>query len=165
MLCLLLTLSLADQIYSHDLPCPLCLLHRVCFVAVGLCLCMNLKNGIKTTHYGLMTLAALLGFATSLRQTLLHIAPGDPGYGHLFLGFHYYIWSAIVFAIIMGLVAVAMLFEHGFNENQPVPSRGKLFTMIFFLGLILVNGISTFVECGIGVCPANPIRYYLLSSL
>ena len=53
-LSVVLILAFADQLSNHDLPCPLCLLQRVCFVAVGLCLCMNLKEGIKTSHYGLM---------------------------------------------------------------------------------------------------------------
>ena len=112
-----------------------------------------------------MTLAALLGFATALRQIFLHIAPGDPGYGHLIFDFNLYVWSAIIFALIIGLIAIALLFENGFTENLQATKCCKLTVMIFFLGLILVNGISTFVECGVKVCPDNPTRYYLLSTV
>ncbi len=162
MVCVILTIAFGDQVYRHDMPCPLCLLQRTGFVAIGLCLCMNLKNGIKTTHYGLMTLAALLGFATSIRQVFLHLAPGDPGYGHLLFGFDLYIWSVTAFTIVIVLIAIAMLFEHGFTQSQQKPGRTIRAIIILFLVLILANLISTFVECGISACPDNPVGYTLL---
>ena len=163
-ICIILTIAFADQLTNHDLPCPLCLLQRICFVAIGLSLCMNLKDGIKIAHYGLMILATILGLAIALRQILLHIAPNDPGYGHLVFGLHMYIWSAIAFTIILGLTAIGMLFESGFTEKQIEPGRGKFALMIIFLLLILANGISTFIECGVLICPDNPIRYNLFGA-
>ena len=163
MVCIILTITFVDQFYQHDLPCPLCLLQRSSFVAVGLCLCMNLLNGIKTTHYGLMILSALLGATTSLRQLFLHITPSDPGYGHLVLGFNLYVLSLIAFLIIIGLIGIAMLFERGFHEAHEQPGPIKFIVVILFLILILANGISTFVECGFFACPDNPVNYYLLS--
>ena len=35
------------------------------------------------------------------RQVLLHILPGDPGYGGEVLGLHLYSWAFIVFATII----------------------------------------------------------------
>lgn len=153
MICIVLLIAFADQLFQHDLPCPLCLLQRVSFIAVGLCLCMNLTNGIHTDHYGLMILAAILGFTTALRQVSLHLAPGDPGFGHLLLGFHLYIWCAITFIIIIGLAAIAMLLERGFTEKQQTPGRKTMALMGLFLVLILANGISTLIECGVLDCP------------
>ena len=31
----------------------------------------------------------------AMRQILLHIMPGDPGYGSALLGYHYYCWAFI----------------------------------------------------------------------
>lgn len=164
LICVMLTSAFAEQLMRHDLPCPICLLQRASFIGIGLCLCMNLKDGIKTFHYGLMLLSAILGFALALRQIFLHIAPGDPGYGQLLFGFHMYIWSAILFTIISGLIGIGLLFEQGFVDNHQEPGRGNIALMIFFLILILANGISTFIECGVNVCPDNPTRYELLST-
>ncbi len=161
----LLIIAFATQLFRHDLPCPLCLLQRICFVAIGLCFCMNLTIGIKPSHYGLMSLSSLLGLGIALRQIFLHLAPGDPGYGQLLLGFHMYIWSAIAFTIILLLIATALLFEQGFIDGRPERRRGKFALMIFFFILILANGISTLIECGTLICPDNPIRYELLETI
>lgn len=161
-ICSLLIVAFIDQLYEHDLPCPLCLLQRICFVGVGLSLCMNLKNGVKTSHYGLMMLSALLGFAIAMRQIYIHMAAGG-GYGNLILGLYMYQWAAITFAIIIGLIAVALLFEQGFYESSKEIKRGKFILMIVFLILILANVISTFIECGFSACPANPINYLLFN--
>jgi len=162
-ICAILILAFADQVYQHDLPCPLCLLQRLGFIAVGLCLCLNLKKGIHVSHYGLMILAAILGFCSALRQISLHTAPGDPGYGHNLLGIPMYVWSAIIFMTIIGCIAIAMLFEPGFTEKQQRIGRKSIALMSIFLILILANGISTLIECGTSVCPGNPLGYRLLS--
>lgn len=162
-ICIILSIAFAGQFYHHDLPCPLCLLQRVSLVGVGICLCMNLKNGIRIAHYGFMILAALIGFSIALRQVFLHLAPGDVGYGHAILGFHLYIWSSIIFILIIGFIAIAMIFERGFAEHQPKPTRKNMLLIGFFLVLILANGISTFIECGFLVCPADPAHYRLLN--
>ena len=153
-----------DQLI-HDLPCPLCLLQRLCFIGAGLGICMNLKAGIKISHYGLMILSGLLGLGTALRQIFLHVSPGDVGYGSPLLGMYFYTWAAISFVIIIGLIAIALIFEQGFTENKIISNRWFNLVMTCFLILILANGISTFLECGAFVCKGNPIHYYLLDSI
>ncbi|AHE67960.1 disulfide bond formation protein B [Legionella oakridgensis] len=160
----ILIFAFADQLFRHDIPCPLCLLQRIAFVGIGLCCCMNLKCGIKPSHYGLMLLSAVLGFAISLRQLFLHMAPGDPGYGPLLFNLHLYTWSAVGFFIILGLIAIAMLLEHGFSDTLIPLGKPTLLLMGGFLILILANGISTFIECGVLICPDNPEHYNLLMS-
>ncbi|MFW2572321.1 disulfide bond formation protein B [Legionella sp. 29fVS95] len=166
LVCAVLLFAFYDQLYNHDLPCPLCLLQRACFIGIGLCLCMNLTTGIKITHYGLMTLTSLLGLGIALRQIFLHVAPGDLGYGSPLLGLYLYTWSAIGFVVIIGVIAIAQLFEQAFLEdNNAPPSRWLYLLMGFFLLLILANGISTFIECGPFVCKSNPQHYYLLDTM
>lgn len=162
-ICMILTFAFIDQIMTHDLPCPLCLLQRTAFVGIGLCLCMNLKDGIKVNHYGFIILTALLGFAVAFRQVFLHIAPGDPGYGPLVFGLHLYNWSAIAFLVVIGLVATGMFMEKGFMPYSKPITKPTTVLMLLFLGLVLANGISTMLECGILVCPDNPVKYEWLS--
>lgn len=159
-----LIIALIIQLSRHDLPCPLCLLQRLCFVGAGLAMCLNLKDGIKTSHYGIITLASILGLTIALRQISLHLGAGDNGYGQLLLGFHLYIWAAIVFTFMIGMVGVALLFEGGFSVNNQPLNRWQFALMILFLILILANGISTFVECSASICPDNPVQYNMLKA-
>ncbi|ARG98373.1 disulfide bond formation protein B [Legionella micdadei] len=162
--CIVLMFAFYQQLITYQLPCPLCLLQRVCFIGVGLCLSMNLKFGIKISHYGLMILSALLGLAIALRQVFLHVSPGDLGYGSPLLGIYLYTWAAIGFGIVIGLIAIALLLEREFTKKSPIPSYWHYLLICFFLILILANGISTFLECGPFICKDNPIHYYLLDS-
>ncbi len=162
---LILVISFLDQLSRHDLPCPLCLLQRIGFVAVGLCMCMNLKMGIKPSHYGLMILSALFGLAVALRQNFLHLTPNDPGYGHLIFGLYAYVWSAIIFTLMLIAIGGALIFERGFGENQLKINRFSVVLILVFLSLILLNGVSTLIECGTLTCKDNPVRYELLKDL
>lgn len=165
-ICFILATAFYCQLINHELPCPLCLLQRVCFVGVGLGLCMNLREGTRISHYGFILFSALLGFAIALRQIFLHISPGDIGYGSPLLGLYLYTWSAIVFLIVIGLVAISLLFEQQFcKKKKTLPlTRPAYFLLSLFLLLILFNGISTFLECGPFVCKDNPVHYYLLDT-
>ena len=162
--CAVLVIVFYQQLLSHKLPCPLCLLQRLCFIGVGLTLCMNLKEGIKPAHYGLMILASLLGLVIALRQIFIHVSPGDLGYGSPLLGLYLYTWSAIGFGIIIGVVAIALLFEDSFKEKSSTAGRFLKLLMSVFLILILANGMSTFLECGLFICKDNPIHYYMLET-
>lgn len=121
---------------------------------------MNLRLGFKPAHYGLMLLQALLGLAIAGKQHLLHTAPNDPGYGSPFLGLYFYTWSALIFLMIVGFIAVAMVLERGLDPQYKTSNKGMMIFMGFFLFLILANGISTFLECGPYICPDNPTTYY-----
>ena len=39
-----LSLAFIDQLYNHDLPCPLCILQRVGFTLIGLMILLNLRS-------------------------------------------------------------------------------------------------------------------------
>ncbi|MBL7480905.1 disulfide bond formation protein B [Legionella bononiensis] len=159
-ICIILIFAFADQLLKNSLPCPLCLLQRICFAGVGLCLMMNLRLGIRMPHYGFMLLQALLGLAVATRQIYLHLEPGTPGYGDPFLGLYFYTWSAVIFLFIIGFIAIALLFEHGIDDQFKTSNKWLIALMYLFLILILANGISTFIECGPYVCPDNPTVYY-----
>lgn len=64
------------QFVLHELPCPLCLLQRAAFIAVGIGFLLNVRFGSSPAHYGVVLVSAVAGAAMSLRQVLLHIVPG-----------------------------------------------------------------------------------------
>ncbi|CEG58074.1 disulfide bond formation protein B [Legionella fallonii] len=160
----ILCFVLGEQLIYHDLPCPLCLLQRIAYVAIGMGMLMNLYLGFRPAHYGLMLLAALLGLAVSFRQITLHLAPNDLGYGMPLFGYYLYTWAAIGFAIIIVLIAIALILDQGINIEYKVQHRGGKALIGLFLLLIIANGISTFLECGPFACPGDPTEYYLLHS-
>ena len=161
-ICCLLIIAFVDQIINYDLPCPLCLLQRVSFVGIGICFMLNLYSGIRPSHYGFMLLQTLIGLAISTRQIYFHLGTNSPGYGNSILGLYFYTWAAIIFTIIILCIAIALIFDHGFDEQYTVSSKFLTIVIALFLFLILANGISTVLECGFNSCPGNPTYYYLL---
>src|SRR5919197_2046589 len=108
---LVLIVAFAAQLLLHELPCPLCLLQRIQFALLAVGPMLNVRFGPRPSHYALSLLTAAAGAAFAMRQVLLHIMPGDPGYGSALLGYHYYTWAFIGFAVAIILIAAVLLFD------------------------------------------------------
>jgi disulfide bond formation protein DsbB len=163
---LVLTAAFAAQLLLHELPCPLCLLQRIQFAVLAIGPIMNVRFGPRPSHYALSLFAAAAGFAFSTRQVLLHIIPGDAGYGTALLGYHYYTVALIGFAAAIILISVMLLFDRQF-EPQAAPKfdAPDLFAIIavwLVVALTALNVVSTLLECGFGTCADNPVVYELL---
>jgi hypothetical protein len=129
---------------------------------------LNIRFGPRPSHYAVSLLSAVAGAGFAMRQVLLHIVPGDPGYGTALLGYHYYSWAFIGFAAAIVLIAVMLLFDGQFigaDSGKPAAigwlGRGGAWLVI---ALVALNVISTLLECGFGACPDNPETYQLLKS-
>ena len=94
---LVLAAAFAAQLLLGELPCPLCLLQRIQFALLAIGPILNVRFGPRPSHYAASLLVAAAGAAFAMRQILLHIMPGDPGYGSALLGYHYYTWAFIGF--------------------------------------------------------------------
>ncbi len=170
--CLVLVLAFGYQFARDELPCPLCLLQRVGFVAVGFGLCLNLIYGARPRHYGIMLIGAIYGGSVSIRQILLHIVPGTGHYGSPILGMHYYTWAGVAFFLVILGTALMLVFDR--QEATPSSARadrsfgGSLLAkaaVFLMLGLAAANVVSTFLECGPGVCDDPPLDYKELDAL
>jgi disulfide bond formation protein DsbB len=160
-----LAFAFVDQIVLGDLPCPLCLLQRAGFVAAGFGLALNLRFGPRPSHYAVTILGAAAGASVSLRQMALHIVPGSGSYGDAFLNLHFYTWAFILFVVIVVGTAGMLLFDRQFQDGgrTAAPLAGLALAIFgLFALLALGNGVSTFLECGGGLCPDNPTEYLLL---
>jgi len=171
----ILLVAFAEQIYFHDLPCPLCLLQRVGYIAAGMGLALNLRFGVRPSHYAIILFGALLGGVISARQSLLHIVPGSGAYGREILGMHMYVAAFVGFVAIVVAVACMLLFDCQFfqrtdseapTEQQSPHSLGgvSMVAVALFAVLTLGNAVSTALECGAGLCVANPVSYLLLGA-
>ena len=159
----LLIAAFVFEFARDELPCPLCLLQRIALSGMAAGLILNLRFGLAPRHYGLILLAAASGAVFAVRQILLHIAPGDPGYGSIVLGLHYYTWCAVVFGIAILLSGFVLLFDDQFERTGP--RRMGIFAtiaVVLALGITAANVVTTFLECGLHACPDNPVTFELL---
>src|SRR4051794_27204906 len=93
-LVLILTGAFGVQLIAGEPPCPLCVVQRIALMmcALGpLYLLLQARDRVFSFRdlavgNGICIIAALLGAAVSTRQVLLHILPGDPGFGSPVLG-------------------------------------------------------------------------------
>jgi disulfide bond formation protein DsbB len=162
----LLAAAFAAQLLLNELPCPLCLLQRVMFAALAIGPILNIRFGPRPSHYALSLFAAIIGAVVSTRQVLLHIIPGDAGYGSAMLGYHYYTWALIGFIAAIVMISAILLFDSQFEKNDSAPSASTgAFARIavwLVIGLTALNVVSTLLECGFGACADNPVVYELL---
>jgi disulfide bond formation protein DsbB len=164
-----LTAAFAAQLILGELPCPLCLLQRIQFALLAVGPILNVRYGPKPSHYGMSLLAAVVGAAVSGRQILLHIMPGDPGFGSAILGYHYYTWCFIGFCAAIALIGAVLLFDRQFSYvaaiAPPTPGAFAKTAVWLVIALTALNLGSTVIECGFAACPDNPVSYELLKRL
>lgn len=155
------------QIARGELPCPLCLLQRVAFTALAFGPVLAVRYGPRPFHYGLAIVAAVCGAVIAGRQILLHILPGDAGYGSALLGYHFYTWAFLCFVAAILAAAVMLLFDEQFEGDVPAQPRSNFETAAVWLmiAVTLLNAGSVLLECGFGSCPADPVDYELLPVL
>ncbi len=162
---LVLAAAFAAQFVLHELPCPLCLLQRILFATLAIGPILNIRFGPRPSHYAMSLFAAVAGAVVSTRQVLLHIMPGDAGYGSALFGYHYYTWALIGFIAAIVLLAAILLFDRQFDDTAPQPISGGAFAQAavwLVIGLTALNVVSTLLECGFGACADNPTVYELL---
>lgn len=159
---LILFAAVSFQVILSELPCPLCLLQRVGFLGVVFALLLNLKFGLRPSHYGLALFSALFTAVVALRQIALHAIPGTGSYGSSVMGLHMYTWSFV--AAICMIVATAFILSFD-RQYDFVPSNTRLKTVlthllfVIFLLMVMFNLVSTYLECGFKECPDNPLTY------
>lgn len=158
--------AFAEQLFLGELPCPLCLLQRAGLIALGLGFMLNLRFGVQPMHYGVALFGAVVGAATSMRQILLHIAPGDPGFSMPLFGLHMYTWSFITFVCAMlGIAFLLCLSGRGSADRHfAIRSAGGLVSLSFLI-IVFGNLVSTLLECGFTQCADDPTSYMWIDAL
>ncbi len=142
------------EIIYHELPCPLCMLQRIAMIGVGTGALMNLRFGIRPSHYSLILFSALFGMCVSLRQVALHVCPQFPTFGTPVLGLSLFAWAFIVFfCVILGTGFVNILHpnSHDAAEHQHFTFFEKI-CAYFLVGITFANVITTAWQCGFSPC-------------
>ena len=154
-LSLVLLVAFYYQLVLGEFPCPLCLLQRVGFIIAGVGVMLNLTQGDRPAHFGLMLLAAVVAGSASLRQISLHVLPDTGAYGSALLGFHFYTWAFIGYGAVI-VYAGAMLVVGRFGDAPPPLSGIARISCWLFTVLVAANALSALAECGLGPCPDDP---------
>ncbi|MFJ6796545.1 disulfide bond formation protein B [Streptomyces sp. NPDC091268] len=160
-----------------EYPCPLCIVQRMFMLLAA----MGAAHIIRTalTHgavsgrdymmgWGLALVAVVAGSFASWRQTMLHVLPGDKGFGSEVLGLHLYVWAWILSQASVVAIGVVLAFAHSTADRSvPAAGPGAYRTVgliaLWFLGLVIaVNLVAVFFEEGLGwFLPDDPTRYEL----
>lgn len=146
------------QFIWNEQPCPLCILQRLGMIGVAMGALLNVSNGIRMSHYGLMLLSAIVGGTVALRQISLHVCPGFSTFGIPVLGLSLYTWSFVVFVCVVCAVALLLfLYDPKESDEKALPlntwCKGA-FSLIFFV--TMANLVTTFLQCGFGPCVDVP---------
>ena len=159
----ILAMGLVMQVVLDELPCPLCLLQRVGFALVMYGFMLNVLNGVRFLHYGIIILGALFGAAVALRQVLLHVVPGTGTYGSAVFGMYLYSWAFVLFGATLFAVSVLLLLSRSVDTEVPVKTN-TFGRFICWAAIVIaaLNVAATFLECGPLVCADNPTDYVLL---
>jgi len=142
--------------YKHgEKPCPLCLLQRLAMIGIAFGSVLNLKFGVRASHYGLSLLFVALGRSVSLRQISLHVCPGFPTFGIPVFGLSLYTWAFLVFFGASLTIAI-LLFFCSKDGAYPILNWFEKITLAFFVLVVLANVATTFLQCGFGPCEDIP---------
>ena len=162
--------SFVMQFALAEPPCPLCVMQRIAMMIAVLVPCQTLvaaeREGLTPRTIGLgagiAVLASLLGAAISIRQILLHILPGDPGFGGAAMGYHLYTWAAIAFTCNIAAAGAQLVGLRWFAGAPAAPAPGARTTMAALAVVLVANILSVIAEAGWAwKLPDNPTGYLL----
>lgn len=177
--CFVMLSAFYIQFAEGEFPCPLCMLQRygmILSTAGALLIVMQARRGTLTTAkyaqgLGMGLLGALIGGAeVSVRQILLHIKPGDPGYGAPVLGLHLYTWALVTFVIVIAYCGVQLVLAPRGIPQAPAEGSTpwKISTAIIwlFIGVVAANVVAIiFLEGFAWVLPDDPTGYTLIDQI
>ncbi len=186
-ICAVLLGALWVQFVAGEYPCPLCLLQRMAMILTAIGSIFVITHGhyarvqgfsVMGLGYGISILSALVGLMISTRQVLLHIAPGDAGYGSPVFGMHLYTWAGVVFLVVILVSGMMLIFgrtpilhspEYHEAESGNIAKNKYVrlswyswCTFWIFGAIIFINALATFAESGFhAFLPDNPTSYRL----
>lgn len=158
MLCGMIIGAFIFQIVYKEAPCPLCLLQRLAMIGIMCGGLLNLRFGIHIRHYVISLFSAFIGACVSVRQILLHIAPGQTPFGTPILGLSLYTWALISFLVAILAIFIILFVDDIRNPTLPKYSMDynmdlfSYFTFFVAICVVIANFVYTLHHCGLGVC-------------
>jgi len=167
---LILAAAFGVQLIAGVPPCPLCVVQRIALMlcALGpLFILRQARDRALTIRdvavgSGIAILSALVGAAVSTRQLLLHILPGDPGFGSPLLGLHLYTWCLIAFVCQIAASSLMLIGAAWLKEERVAWRVMTQATAGAFVVIVAANLLSVIAEAGLHWdLPPDPVEYLL----
>jgi disulfide bond formation protein DsbB len=156
---------LALQLIINELPCPLCLLQRFSFLAIAFGFLLNLRFGLRASHYGVILFSSLFNAFVALRQIAISFYQTGEFQSSLF-GLRLSIWSFGISILLIIFTCSILSLER--KDEKILSSRSywksitaSLFAMLMFL--IFIYAVTAFVQCGFSPCTEHPLPHKLVS--
>jgi disulfide bond formation protein DsbB len=165
----ILAAAFAVQLWLGEPPCPLCVMQRIALMLVALgplhillhTYAAGLTSRVAAVGQGMAIIAAVLGALAAGRQIVLHILPGDLGFGSPLLGLHLYTWCFIAFSCQIAASAVLLMTTPWLDDGR-VRGPITMITASAFAFVVAANLISVIAEAGLQwALPADPSGYLL----
>ncbi|QBP77824.1 hypothetical protein E2K99_23835 [Herbaspirillum huttiense] len=156
---------------------PLRQLQYTGIILTGIGFLRNLRFGIKSAHYGVALMGALLTGLMALRQISLEALAGQTPTGPLLQGMHFHTWMALfsltailTIAALLGVKsaeypATLLLLQSAEKENEPrrIP-WGRIGAGTIFVLLAGAHLVASMGDCGRLVCDEGLIDLLQLHS-
>ncbi len=160
-ICAYLGAILQLQWALQEPPCALCLLERTGIILTGMGFMKNLRHGVKSAHYGVALLGALLTGVIALWHMSQHVLPGQQPEGALLLGLHFYTLNALfapltcaIVAMLLGVKsaeypATLLLLQRGESPDRMYRRPwGRILICLLFLLVVGAHLVSMANQCG-----------------
>ena len=165
-------ISLLLQFVGGELPCPLCMLQRYAMILSTLgavWIIRQAQRGVLTwdryvQDLGLGALGAFVGAVFASRQIMLHILPGDQGYGGAVLGLHLYSWAFVTFCVVilftalLGVLAPAALPEAPARNSTADRISSAVGLALVVSTVASMIGVLSVVWMAVKLPPAEAMR-------
>lgn len=132
----ILTAAYMMQLQIGANECVYCMLQRLAMIGVAMGEMLNLRYGMRSSHYALAYFSALFGASVSLKQMSFYIGADAPSYPIKVFGLELFVWALIVFVCVM--VAVCILYFLTLAAKEPNEKHHVPLIGIIAIGFIMI---------------------------
>lgn len=142
---------------TDEPPCPFCLMIRICFTGIAIGALLNVRFGVRVSHYGLCLLFAVVGMVIAFYDIVSSYPPISSWGSTAFMGLHLPTWGFLSFAAASALLGVMLFWESQFRQPETSPDAAPTFWRFVAYGAFALIAVITAGNILIGytVCGAS----------
>lgn len=143
---------------THEAPCPFCLMIRICFTGIAIGALLNVRFGVRVSHYALCLLFAVVGMVISFYDVVSSYPPISSWGSTPFMGLHLPTWGFISFAAATALLGAVLSWEGQFHTRSvSADVASTSWRVLYYVAIGLVafitagNVIIGYTVCGVSL--------------
>ncbi len=146
---LVLGIAIVMEVFFSQIPCPLCILQRIGFYLTALGFLMNLRFGLRPSHYSMVILGSLFTAVVALRHIAMNIVPGSGSQGPEVFEIHLYSWALVISLLLILVTTILSGFERQYVKPKTVKLNYLTNSLFAILTTIIsINIVTLFIERG-----------------